>query len=373
MRRRDGLRLLLGAACASAWAAQRDDAVRRGRRLRFPEDHGAHPGARTEWWYLTGHLRAAGLPVNAPPHWGFQITFFRSRTGLAASLPGRFAPRQLLFVHAALTDLGVPGQPGRHVHDQCIARWNGVDATPRAHATLGDTGLALGGWALLRSATDGAYTACLVADAFALDLQLQPTQPLLLQGDQGFSQKGPQPEHASHYYSQPQLSVQGSVGQGTAAPVQVQGRAWLDHEWSNSLMATGTVGWDWVGVNLFDGSALTAFRLRSLGDAPPVWAGGSFRDAQGRTTIFGPRDVHFEPGRRWTSPATGAAYPLQWKLHTPVGQFTLNALLDAQELDSRVSTGTVYWEGLSALADAAGRQIGLGYLEMTGYAGRLAL
>jgi predicted secreted hydrolase len=373
MRRRDGLGLLLAAACASAWAAERDDAIRRGRHLRFPEDHGAHPGARTEWWYLTGHLHAPGAAADAPPRWGFQITFFRSRTGLAATLPGRFAPRQLLFAHAALTDLGVPGQPGRHVHVQRIARWNGVDATPRAHTALGDTDLALGGWTLRRQPADGGYAAWLAADAFALDLQLQPTQALLLQGEQGFSQKGPQAEHASHYLSQPQLAVSGRLGQGGAAPVAVQGRAWLDHEWSDSLMAPGTVGWDWVGINLFDGSALTAFRLRGQGDAPPVWAGGSFRDAQGRTTVFGPTDVRFEPGRRWTSPATAATYPVQWTLLTPAGQFTLNALLDAQELDSRASTGTVYWEGLSALADTAGRQIGLGYLEMTGYAGRLAL
>jgi len=373
MRRRDGLGLLLGAACAAAWAAERDDSIHRGRQLRFPQDHGAHPGARTEWWYLTGHLQAAGAPAGAAPRWGFQITFFRSRTGLAEALPGRFAPRQLLFAHAALTDLGAPGQPGRHVHDQRIARWNGVDATPRAHAALGDTGLALGGWTLLRRPADGVYLAQLVAEAFALDLQMRPTQPLLLQGEQGFSQKGPQPEQASHYLSQPQLAVQGQLGQGGVAPVAVQGRAWLDHEWSDSLMAPGTTGWDWVGINLFDGSALTAFRLRGEGDAPPVWAGGSFRDAQGRTTIFRPEEVRFEPGRRWSSPTTGATYPVQWTLQTPAGRYTLQALLDAQELDSRASTGTVYWEGLSALADAAGRQIGMGYLEMTGYAGRLAL
>lgn len=373
MQRRDGLALLLVALSARAGSAERDDAIHRGRHLRFPADHGAHPGARIEWWYLTGHLHAAGLPVDAPPRWGFQITYFRSRTGLAQTLPGRFAPRQLLFAHAAVTDLGAPGQPGRHVHDQRIARWNGLDLTPRAHAALGDTDLSLGGWTLRRQPADGGYAAWLAADAFALDLQMQPTQPLLLQGEQGFSQKGPQPEHASHYLSQPQLAVSGRLGQGGVAPVAVQGRAWLDHEWSDSLMAPGTVGWDWVGVNLFDGSALTVFRLRGQGDAPPVWAGGSFRDAQGRTTIFGPTDVRFEPGRRWTSPATSATYPVQWALQTPAGPFTLNALLDAQELDSRASTGTVYWEGLSALADATGRQIGLGYLEMTGYAGRLAL
>jgi predicted secreted hydrolase len=377
MQRRDSLGLLLAAAWGTPWAADpaapRDDGIHGGRRLRFPADHGAHPGARTEWWYLTGHLHAAGAAADAPPRWGFQITFFRSRTGLADALPGRLAPRQLLFAHAALTDLGAPGQPARHVHDQRLARWNGVEPTGRAHAALTDTDLALGGWTLLRRGLDDVYLAHLGAEGFALDLQLQATQPLLLQGDQGFSQKGPQPEQASHYLSQPQLAVSGTVGQGGGAAVAVAGRAWLDHEWSDSLLAPGATGWDWLGINLFDGSSLTAFRLRGQGDAPPVWAGGSFRDAQGRTRSFGPNELRFEPGRRWTSPGTGAVYPVQWQLTMPVGRYGLNALLDSQELDSRAGTGTVYWEGLSELTDATGRRVGLGYLELTGYAGRLAI
>ncbi len=374
MRRRDGLlALLLGAAGTAVRSAERDDAIRRGRVLRFPQDHGAHPGARTEWWYLTGWLQPAGAAAGAGPSWGFQITFFRSRTGLAAGLPGRFAARQLLFAHAALTDLGTAGRPGKHLHDQRIARWNGVDATPRAHAALAELDVALGGWTLQRQPATGQLKADVVAEGFALALQLQPTQPLLLQGEQGYSQKGPEPEHASHYVSQPQLAVQGRLGQGGAAPVAVQGRAWLDHEWSESLMAPGTVGWDWVGFNLADGSALTAFRLRGRGDGPPVWAGGSWRDPQGRSTAFGPGDVRFEPGRSWASPTTGARYPVAWVLHTPAGRYGVAALLDAQELDSRVGTGTVYWEGLAELTDTAGRRVGLGYLEMTGYAGRLAL
>jgi predicted secreted hydrolase len=48
-------------------------------------------------------------------------------------------------------------------------------------------------------------------------------------------------------------------------------------------------------------------------------------------------------------------------------------LLDDQELDSRTSTGSIYWEGLSDLLDAQGRRVGRGYLEMTGYAAALKL
>ena len=137
-------------------------------------------------------------------------------------------------------------------------------------------------------------------------------------------------------------------------------------------MHPDAVGWDWIGMNLDDGGALTAFRLRRA-DGSSLWAGGSFRAADGRLQVFDASAVRFTPGRIWASPASGASYPLHWIIGTPAGRFTVRALLDEQELDSRGSTGTVYWEGLSELLDAQMRRIGSGYLEMTGYAGRLRL
>jgi predicted secreted hydrolase len=146
----------------------------------------------------------------------------------------------------------------------------------------------------------------------------------------------------------------------------------MDHEWSDEILAADAVGWDWIGINLFDGSALTAFVLRRA-DGSALWAGGSHREPGGAVRAFGPDEVRFSPGRRWRSPATAASYPVQWQVSSPAGAYTVNALVDAQELDSRSSTGTVYWEGLSELLDSQGRRVGLGYLEMTGYAQRLKL
>ena len=348
-----------------------EDRIQAGRRLVFPRDHGGHPGARIEWWYATGWLEGPNAPER--PLFGFQLTFFRSRTGLADALPGRFAPKQLLFAHAAVTDLA-----GRqHRHAERLARWSGDEAWPEAHARRDDTAVTLGRWALHRQAASGGasaqYTARLAAPeaGFTLDLQLQTTQPLLLQGNAGHSRKGPQPQQASHYYSQPQLAVQARLtldGQARTLP----GRGWLDHEWSDELLAPGAIGWDWIGINLADGGALTAFRLRSADDGV-VWAGGSHRPADGAVRIFSPAEVVFNPLRSWTSPATGARYPVHWRLQTPAGTFELRSLLDAQELDSRASTGTVYWEGLAELLDASGTRRGLGYLEMTGRAKPLRL
>lgn len=359
-----------------------DDPVRRKRAINFPRDHGAHLGQQIEWWYVTGWLASPSAPDD-PSH-GFQLTFFRRRTGLAQDNPSRFAAKHLLLAHAALTDV----KAGKHQHSQRLARWSGVaDATLRDRAALHDADIAMGPWSLRRSDADtlGATWQAKVAvgdgaAASSLALTLQRTQAVLLQGDAGFSRKGPDESQASHYYSEPQLRVQAQLSQG-ASNLTLSGRAWLDHEWADSLMHPDAVGWDWIGINLDDGSALTAFQLRRK-DGSALWAGGSFRAAAGATApaaasaaarAFKPEEVVFEPGRRWRSPGTQANYPVAWTITCPAGRFTVRSMLDAQELDARSSTGTVYWEGLAALHNAQGARVGWGYLEMTGYAGALRL
>lgn len=333
--------------------------VRRGRALVFPRDHGAHPETRIEWWYLTGWLGRFEAPRA-----GFQVTFFRIRTGLAEELPGRFAPRQLLFAHAALTDLGA----GRHRHAERLARWNGDAEAALARAALRDADIRIGGWTLARDG-EGVYRARVDDAALALSIRAAPTQPLLLQGDAGFSRKGPEERQASHYLTEPQLALRARTGPDGP---EMDGRAWLDHEWSDELLHPDAQGWDWIGINLADGSALTAFQLRRA-DGSALWAGGSWRPAGGMARSFEPGEVRFEPQAYWTSPATGGRYPVRWRVLTPAGRFALRSLLDAQEMDGRAGTGTVYWEGLSELLDESARRVGLGYLEMTGYVGRLAM
>ena len=358
--------LLLSALAAPTLAPAQ--AVRRGRALSFPRDHGAHLGARTEWWYATGWLDDARL--------GFQVTFFRSRTGLAeppAGASSRFAPRQLLFAHAAITDVAA----GRHWHDERIVRWSGDAASATARAAETDADVHIGNWRLWRepeaagTRTPARWLARVAARGFTLDLTMTRTQPLLLQGDAGFSRKGPEEAQASHYYSEPQLDTRARISRDGRA-LEATGRAWIDQEWSDQILHPDAVGWDWIGMNLLDGSALTAFRLRRR-DGSALWAGGSFRAPGAASASFTAEAVRWSPGRRWRSPATSADYPVGWRIDTPAGAFEVRALLDAQELDSRGSTGAIYWEGLSELLDAQGRRVGVGYLEMTGYAAPLRL
>ncbi len=338
--------------------------------LVFPRDFGAHPDLRTEWWYVTGQAVTSGAVAQAERAFGFQLTFFRTRVDAAQSLKSKFAARQLVFAHAALTD--VQGQ--QLWHDQRIAR----EGFGQAFASKEDTDLKLGDWTLQRTpgTESGAYRARLPARDFALALDFMPTQPLILQGKAGLSRKGPEERQASYYYSKPQLATRGQLtlkGQR----FDVVGKAWLDHEWSDELLHPEARGWDWIGMNLDDGSALTAFQLRNAAGGA-VWDGGSFRPAPGKEGVgslytFSRGEVQFKPVRFWTSPLTQARYPVEWIVRTPADFYTVKAVIDQQELDSRQSTGAVYWEGLSDLIDSNGKHVGRGYLEMTGYASPLRL
>lgn len=327
-----------------------------GAALVFPRDFGAHPSYRTEWWYATGWLT---LPNGKPL--GFQVTFFRSATDHDVDDPSRFAPKQLIVAHAALSDPAL----GHLQHDQKIAR----EGFGLAYAATGDTDVKLDGWRLLRD-KDGSYRATIAADGFSLALTLTPTQPPMLQGERGYSQKGPHPAQASYYTSQPQLEVSGSVTR-QGKPAAVTGTAWLDHEWSTSVLDARAAGWEWAGINLDDGGALMAFRIRDHA-GKTLWAHAALRDGDGNATQYGPDRVRFVPRRTWRSPRTGAVYPVAVRIETGDRAWELTPLQDDQELDSRRSTGSVYWEGAVAVR-RDGRNAGRGYLELTGFLTPLTL
>ena len=348
-------RLLASSMAAPLWSLAQ--AAQAQQQMTMPRDLGSHPDFAIEWWYLTGRL------LSGQREFGFQLTFFRSRVPGTQSMTSAFAAKQLIFAHAAVTD--VAGH--KLLHDQRIAR-QGFDI---AQASQTDTDVKLRDWTLRRDGTR--YHAKAVARDFNFELVLNETQALLLQGDRGLSRKGPQPAQSSYYYSLPQLQVAGTLGLGQER-LPVLGTAWLDHEWSQSLLDPQAVGWDWIGINLQDGSALTAFQLRDkMGKA--LWDGGSFRSPtlSAQPQVFRQGEVQFHAVRQWISPLTKARYPVEWDVQTPAGLYRIKAVLDAQELDSRASTGAVYWEGLSELFDSKGTLVGRGYLEMTGYASPLRL
>ena len=325
-----------------------------GYRIQFPRDEGSHPDFRIEWWYITGWLNEPARPL------GFQITFFRARPSLKHDNPSAFNPRQIMVAHAALSD---PAH-GRLLHAQRAAR----EGFALAGADSGRTRVWIDDWRLHQEGR--IYRAWIPTHEFSIDLVLDAVQPPLLQGDNGFSRKGPAPESASYYYSLPQLKVEGDVTRG-GKKLRVAGSAWLDHEWSSQYLEKGATGWDWIGINLSDGAALMAFRMRDR-HGGPYWAGGALRRADGSRRVFSPTDIRFTPRREWRSARTGTSYPVSWVVRAGDLELAIEPLFDDQEHDTRASSGTIYWEG-AVRALRAGKPVGLGYLELTGYWRRMEL
>jgi predicted secreted hydrolase len=258
------------------------------------------------------------------------------------------------MAHAALSD---PAHGKLH-HDQRIAR----AGLGLAHASEGATDVLLDDWSLTQ--TRQGFSAAIPARGFRLDLAFATTLKPLLHGETGFSQKGPDRRYASYYYSLPQLNVTGTAAIGGEA-LAVSGRAWMDHEWSSEALMPEAAGWDWIGVNLADGGALMAFRMRGK-DGKPLWAAGTWLKPGASATSYAQGEIEFMPIEKWQSPRSQVIYPVAMDVRTGNVVWRITPLMPDQELDSRASTGTIYWEG-AVTASREGRVAGSGYLELTGY------
>lgn len=323
--------------------------------LQFPNAYGSHPKFPIEWWYITGWLKnRAGHPF------GFQLTFFRVRPNKVWANPSAFNPNQLIFAEAAISDPDV----GHLLTAQRIARAGlGLAGADRDH-----TQVWIRHW-FLRQTPDG-YHAEIQGKNMGYALQFQQTQPPLLEGPLGISQKGPNPHNASYYYSIPHLQVSGQLRiQGKTEAVK--GEAWLDHEWSAAYLPPSAVGWDWLGLNLDHGGALMLFMMRRA-DGSPLWLSATQRLGNGQVQYFHAGQIHMQATGWWRSPQTGIRYPVRWRIQVGKQDFTVTPLMDNQEFNASHSSGTLYWEG-AVRAIHQGKILGKGYLEMTGYGGRLAL
>ncbi len=341
-----------------------------GHRFEFPRDHGNHPKFKIEWWYVTGHLFADG----GARRFGFQATFFRSagpRDATSADANSTFGSGHIFLAHMALLDV----QTGKFLHQEKLNR-EGWDA-----ASARDT-LAVhnGPWSLrLADPADGSATPRLTlvggirAEA-AFTLALTPAKPLVVFGENGVSRKGADATAASYYLTFPRLRIAGELALG-AEKFPVNGEAWMDHEISSSQLSGGQVGWDWLSVQFTDGRELMLYQLRLAdGRADPAstltWIDPAGKTQRAAFTL----DVL----DRWTSPATGAVYPSRLRLTTTdpatgaAVRLIVEPLTKNQELTGALG-GIPYWEGACRLRDEAGRELGSGFLELTGYAKALKL
>ncbi len=342
----------------------------------FPRDHWSHPGYRSEWWYLTGHLQAAD-----GRRFGYQFTFFR--VGLLQEVPDLDSPwaaRDLLMGHAALTDLS----SGEHHFSEVLYRAMPLlagfpeAAAPKDAAAQEDADPQLLAWCLAPAGTSGRWTLHFNGDGFdlrmtdagagfALDLSTTADKPLVFQGPGGYSAKakGPDPG-ASQYYSFTRLRTSGHVVLG-GDTLAVDGSSWMDKEFGSDKLAPRQAGWDWFSLQLADGRDIMLYVLRDA-DGAIDHASGTVIDAAGGVSYLAADEFAIESTATWTSPHTGAVYPSGWTLRVGDVSLVVRPLLQDQENVGQRVGDLFYWEGaVQVLDDDGNSHAGSGYVELTGY------
>jgi len=329
--------------------------------FRFPEDHGPHPEFRTEWWYLTGNLESEG----GHP-FGFQLTFFRN--ALAPAPAGRSSAwdtNQLWMAHFGLTDIA----GGRHLAGERFAR----GAAGMAGAESDPFRVWLGDWHIEGEPGDGFPMHLRAAeDGASIALRIEPLKPPVFQGEEGLSQKGPDPGNASYYVSWTRLSLTGEV-EFEGQRHQVAGTGWLDREWSTSALSESHVGWDWFSLQLDDGRDLMFFELRREDGTLDPLNHGALVASDGSYRALHWDDVEIEVMDGWESPVDGTRYPSGWMLRIASEALELEVIPRLR--DQEMNLGFRYWEGaVTARGSTAESPVqGVGYVELTGYARDAAL
>lgn len=321
----------------------------------FPEDHGPHPGFRQEWWYYTGNLRSAD-----GRRFGYQLTFFRF--ALAPRPSARTSPwaaDQVYLAHFALSDVS----GGRHYQFERSSR----GAAGLAGAEAAPFRVWLEDWSVTGKPE---WPMVLRAETpeVGIELRLESAKPVVLQGENGLSQKGAAPGNASYYYSYTRLPGSGTVRIGDKR-FDVAGTSWMDREWSSSALEKAQAGWDWFALQLDSGEDLMFYQLRRRDGSIDVHSRGVWVDAAGRTRPLLRDEIQLDVEAEWGSPASGARYPAGWRLRVPALHLDLRVRphLADQEMRQRFR----YWEGAVGVSGQHGERAvaGNGYAELVGYTG----
>ena len=334
------------------------------RPLAFPEDFGAHPDFRTEWWYYTGNLDSPG-----GRHFGFELTVFR--VGLlppTVELPAdsQWYDRSLYFAHFALSDIA---------NEQFYAfeRYARPGPEPGLAGAQGDPyRVWLEDWNITEQ-EPGIYHLQAAQEGIALDLTLSDEMGVILHGEDGYSRKGKQASNASYYYSQPRLRAEGTI-EVDAERTPVNGLVWKDHEFSTSVLDEEQIGWDWFSLQFEDGAALMLFQLRERDGGISPSSSGTFVFENGSIQNLKKADFAITVLDQWLSPHSGGLYPSAWeiRLDEPNCQLQVQPWMPDQEINFPAVT---YWEGAVRFeGECGGAPVnGNGYIELTGYAGNVPL
>ncbi len=320
------------------------------REFSFPQDHGPHAGFRNEWWYFTGNLE-----TTEGRRFGYQVTFFNAALPAAADASARQAPssawhsERLWMAHVALTDV----EGGEHYPLERFSREN----PGLAGATLQPLRVWLED-GQVRGDGAGRWQIRVADIAFALNVELKPSKPPVLQGVDGLSQKSPERGNASYYYSMTRIPTTGVIELGGES-FAVSGDSWLDREWSTSALGADQSGWDWFSLQFDDNQELMYYQLRTDSGAAHPNSSGNWTDAAARQTLINPADIVLEELETWTSPS-GVAYTTAWSLQYAGNNWRIAAVVD----DQLMALSIPYWEGAVDVLNENGARVGRGYLEM---------
>lgn len=323
--------------------------------FKFPDDHGAHPDFRNEWWYFTGNLKT---PTGR--HFGYQFTLFRNALSPQPnSTSSNWSTNQMMMGHFAVTDV----QSGQFYHFERFSRI----ALELAGAEVEPFHIWLENWSA-KSMGVSLFPLKIYAseNGMSLELELTASKNLTLQGNQGLSQKGHSPGNASYYYSFTRLKTKGHL-QIEDQQYTLQGASWMDREWSTSSLEEQQVGWDWFSLQLSNGWDLMFYQLRLKNGQADTTSSGVLVSPAGDSFPLSHAEVSIQVLDYWTSPTTKIRYPAQWKLTLPKHQIALmvTPYLAQQELN----TSFTYWEGAVKIDGTFKDDLvqGSGYIELTGY------
>ena len=327
-------------------------------KFNFPEDHGPHPGFKTEWWYFTGNLT-----TKDNKKFGYQFTIFRSALSKTeTSRNSEWNSNQIYMSHFAVTDVS----DNEFFFEERFSR----EGNKLAGAQSEPFKVWLEDWQISETGDGNSFDLpdlqiSAKNEKAEINFKLKSVKPLVLQGDSGLSQKGKQPGNASYYYSYTRLETEGKIILN-GKEFNVNGYSWMDREWSTSALSEDQKGWDWFALQLDDSTELMYYQMRKNDGSPDVYSKGILIEKDGTSRTVKKEDLVLEVTDNWTSPS-GEKYPSGWRMKIP--SMNIDLKITPSVKDQLMNVSIRYWEG-SVLIEGTknnSKVTGRGYAELTGY------
>ena len=305
----------------------------------LPHDEGVHVSG-LEWWYFNGHLT-----TKSGEEFSYHFVTFQS------VLPSGLTPR---LAQLSWADHGM----GLHLTQEQAE-------VPLLEPSSGAFDLPTADW---RMSGDGeTYHLSFGTGDYTVELEAVSQKPAALHYGTGLVDLGIAGK--TYYYSRTRLETSGTVSvSGLSHPVT--GVSWMDHQWGDFTVRG--IGWDWLSLNLDDGSDLMVSVVWEQDEQEPIGSYGTYLPADSEPLHLSGGDISLRSTGTWDSAVTGAEYPMSWTLRIDSLDLDLTLTPSMEEAEFALTTfiPVVYWEGSVGAAGTrnAAPLEGRGFVEMVGYA-----